>query len=116
MLVDQATDASLSSDAVLLKIDRFGQRFQRCRAVQETVRPVLVVVGLVLAQDLQQMGEPGLNRGDPVIRILFKARFSRSPIKARPPDVTGPRSRCPSVHDGRNDPVVTLEDQVVEVS
>jgi hypothetical protein len=27
MLVDQTTDASLSSDAVLLKIDRFGQRF-----------------------------------------------------------------------------------------
>jgi hypothetical protein len=44
ILVDQTTDADLSSDAVLLKIDRFGQRFQRRRAVQETVRPVLVVV------------------------------------------------------------------------
>ncbi len=39
ILVDQATDASPPSDAVPLKIDRFGQRFQRCRAVQETVRP-----------------------------------------------------------------------------
>ncbi len=56
ILVDQATDASLSSDAVLLKIDWFGQWFQWCRAVQETVRPVLVVVGLVLVQDLPQMG------------------------------------------------------------
>ena len=27
----------------------------------------------------------------------------------------GARSRLPSVHDGRNDPVVTLEDQVVQV-
>jgi hypothetical protein len=42
ILVDQTTYASLSPDAVLLKIDRFGQRFQRRRAVQETVRPVLV--------------------------------------------------------------------------
>ena len=31
ILVDQTTGASLPSDAVLLKIDRFGQRFQRCR-------------------------------------------------------------------------------------
>jgi len=35
ILVDQTTDASLSSDAVLLKIGRFGQRFQRRRAVQK---------------------------------------------------------------------------------
>jgi hypothetical protein len=45
----------VSSDAVLLKIDWFGRRFQRRRPVQETVRPVLVVVGLVIAQDLPQM-------------------------------------------------------------
>jgi hypothetical protein len=51
----QATDASLSSDAVLLKISRFKQRFQRRGAVQGAVRPVLVVVGLVLAQDPPQM-------------------------------------------------------------
>jgi hypothetical protein len=56
ILVDQTTDASLSSDAVLLKIDGFGQRFQRCRRVQGAVRPVLVMVVLVLAQDLLQMG------------------------------------------------------------
>jgi len=43
ILVDQTTDASLSPDAVLLKIDRCRQRFQRRRAVQETVRPVLVI-------------------------------------------------------------------------
>ena len=29
ILVDQTTEANLSSDAVLLKIDWFGQRFQR---------------------------------------------------------------------------------------
>jgi hypothetical protein len=29
IFVEQATDTSVSSDAVLLKIDRFGQRFQR---------------------------------------------------------------------------------------
>ena len=46
----------VSSDAVLLKIDRFGQRFQRRGAVQGAVRPVLIVVGLVLAQDPPQMG------------------------------------------------------------
>jgi hypothetical protein len=35
ILVDQATDASVSSDAVLVKVDWFGQRFQRRGAVQE---------------------------------------------------------------------------------
>jgi hypothetical protein len=47
--------ASLPSDAVLLKIDRFGQRFQRRCGAQGTVGPVLIVVGLVLTQDLPQM-------------------------------------------------------------
>jgi hypothetical protein len=56
VFVDQAADASLSSDVVLVEVGRFGQRFQRRSAVQRPVRPVLVVVGLVLAQDLQQMG------------------------------------------------------------
>src|ERR1022692_4730924 len=56
IFVDQATGANVSSDAVLLKIDRFGQRFQRRGAVQGAVRPMLIVVGLVLAQDLPQMG------------------------------------------------------------
>jgi hypothetical protein len=55
IFVDLATDASVSSDAVMLKIDRFEQRFQRRGAVQGAVRPVLIVVGLVLAQDLPQM-------------------------------------------------------------
>jgi hypothetical protein len=55
VLVDQATGASLSPDAVLLRIDRFGQRFQRRRRVEETVRPVLVMVVLVIEQDLLQM-------------------------------------------------------------
>jgi hypothetical protein len=51
IFVDQATGASVFLDAVLLKIDRFGQRLQRRGAVQGAVRPVLVVVALVLAQD-----------------------------------------------------------------
>ena len=33
-----------------------GQRFQRRGAAQKAVRPVLIVVGLVLAKDLPQMG------------------------------------------------------------
>src|ERR1035441_10737768 len=55
IFADQATGASVSSDAVLLKIDRLGQRFQRRGAVQEAVRPVLVMVALVVAQDPPQM-------------------------------------------------------------
>jgi hypothetical protein len=34
IFVDQTSDASLSSDAVLLKIDRFGKWLQRGNAVQ----------------------------------------------------------------------------------
>jgi hypothetical protein len=49
------TDAGPSSDAALLKIDRFGERFQRRSGVQRPVRPVLIVVDLVLMQDLPQM-------------------------------------------------------------
>jgi hypothetical protein len=56
ILVDQPTDTSLSSDAALTEIDRLGQRFQRRGAAQGAVRPVLIVVDLVLAQDLPQMG------------------------------------------------------------
>src|ERR1035441_9283327 len=48
--------ASVFSDAVLLQIDRVGQRCQRRGAVQGAVRPMLVVVGLVVAQDPPQMG------------------------------------------------------------
>jgi hypothetical protein len=55
IFVDQATDARLSSDAVLTEIDRLGERFQRRGAVQGAVRPVLIVVDLVLAQDPPQM-------------------------------------------------------------
>jgi hypothetical protein len=51
---DRGTSVSLSSDAVLLKIDRFGQRFQRRGAVQGAVRAVLIVVGFVLVQDPPQ--------------------------------------------------------------
>jgi hypothetical protein len=56
IFVDQAASASLSSDAVVVEVDWFGQRFQRRGAVQGAVRPVLIVVGLVLAQDPSQMG------------------------------------------------------------
>ena len=55
IFVDQATGASVSSDAVLLKMDRFGQRFQRRSAVQRAVRPMLIMVGLVVAQQPPQM-------------------------------------------------------------
>src|ERR1017187_4712849 len=55
IFVDQATGASVPSDAGLLKIDRVGQRFQRRGAVQGAVRPVLIVMSLVLAQDSPQM-------------------------------------------------------------
>jgi hypothetical protein len=47
---------SLFPDAVQVEVDRLGQRFQRRGAVQGAMRPVLIVVGLVLAQDLSQMG------------------------------------------------------------
>ena len=52
IFIDQATDASVTSDAVLLKIDRFGQWCQQRGAVQRPVRPV---VDLVLAQDALEM-------------------------------------------------------------
>jgi hypothetical protein len=55
IFVDLATDASVSSDAVLLKIDRSGQRFQRRGAVQGAVRPVLIMVGLAGVQDVPQV-------------------------------------------------------------
>ena len=46
---------SLPSDAVPVEIDRFGQGFQRRGRVQGTVRPVLIMVDLVRAQDPPQM-------------------------------------------------------------
>ena len=55
IFVDQAADASVSSDAVLVEIDRFRQRLQRRGAVQGAVRPVLIMVDLVVAQDPPQM-------------------------------------------------------------
>ena len=55
IFVDQATDASMSADAILLKIDRFGQRSQRRGTVQRAVRPMLVMVDLVFAQDPPRM-------------------------------------------------------------
>jgi hypothetical protein len=39
---DRATGASVPSDAVLLKIDRFGQRFQRRGTVQGAMWPMLM--------------------------------------------------------------------------
>jgi hypothetical protein len=56
IFADQATGASPPSDLVLLKIDRYGPRFQRRGCLQGAVRPVPVVVVLVLAQELPQMG------------------------------------------------------------
>jgi hypothetical protein len=54
IFVDQATDARLSSDAVLTEIDRLVERLRRRGAAQRAVRPVLIVVDLVLAQDPPQ--------------------------------------------------------------
>jgi hypothetical protein len=45
----------VSSDTALLKIDRFREWFQRRSGVQRPVRPVLIVMVLVLAQDPPQM-------------------------------------------------------------
>ena len=73
ILVDQATDASLPSDAVLLKIDRFGQRFERCGAVQGAAGLVLVTLGLVLAQDLPQMALIPGGAGDGVEGLVAVA-------------------------------------------
>jgi hypothetical protein len=56
VFVDQPTDMSPSSDAVLVEVDRLGKWLQWRCAVQGAVRPVLIVVGLVLAQDLPQVG------------------------------------------------------------
>ena len=55
IFVDQATGASLPSDAVLVEIELFGKRFQWRSAVQRPVRPVLIVVSLVFAQDSPQV-------------------------------------------------------------
>src|ERR1022692_912311 len=56
ILVDQPTDASLSSDAVQVEIGRLGQWLQRRGAMQGPVRPVLIVVRPVVVQNLPQMG------------------------------------------------------------
>ena len=55
IFVDQATDARPSSNAVLTEIDRPRERFQRRGAVQGAMRPMLVMVAVVLAQDPPQM-------------------------------------------------------------
>ena len=98
ILVDQTTDASLSPDAVLLKIDRFGRRFQRRRAVQETVRPVLVMVILVIVQDLLQMAlvpdkgavqELASASPDPAFGNRVGPHRQRHPIRMIGTDVVG---------------------------
>ncbi len=63
----------VSSDAVLLKIDRFGQRFERCGAVQGAAGLVLVTLGLVLAQDLPQMALIPGGAGDGVEGLVAVA-------------------------------------------
>src|SRR5437016_4523171 len=55
-IVDQVSDPSVCSDAVLVEVGRSGQWFQWRCAGQGAVRAVLVVAGLVLAQDPPQMG------------------------------------------------------------
>jgi len=98
ILVDQTTGASLSPDAVLLKIDRFRQRSQRRRVVQETVRPVLVMVILVIAQDLLQMAlvpdkgavqELASASPDPAFRISVAPHRQLHPIRMIGTGVSG---------------------------
>jgi hypothetical protein len=56
IFVDQTTGTSLFSDAVLVEINWLGQGFQRRGCAQSAVGAVLIVVGLVLAQDPPQVG------------------------------------------------------------
>jgi len=56
IFVDQTTDTSLFSDAVLVEINWLGQGFQRRGCAQSAVGAVLIVVGLVLGEDLSQVG------------------------------------------------------------
>jgi hypothetical protein len=56
IFVDQTTDTSLLSDAVLVKINWLGQGFQRRGCAQSAVGAVLIVVGLVLGEDPPQVG------------------------------------------------------------
>ena len=71
---------SLPSDAVPVEIDRFGQGFERRGLVQGTVRPVLIMVDLVRAQDPPQMDlvpdkgavqELAQASADPALAIAF---------------------------------------------
>jgi hypothetical protein len=59
VFVDHATGVSASSDAVLIEIDLFGQRFQRRGAVQGAVRPVLIVVDSYSRRIRHQLTLPG---------------------------------------------------------
>ena len=54
-MIKPPTQAGAFSYAVLVEGDRLRQWFQRGGCVQGAVRPVLIVVGLVLAQDPPQM-------------------------------------------------------------
>src|SRR4029077_7957839 len=56
IFVDQATDTSPFSDAVLVEVNWLGQGFRRRGCAQSAVGAVLIVVGLVLAQDPPQVG------------------------------------------------------------
>jgi hypothetical protein len=56
IFADQTADTSPLSDAVLVEINWLGQRFQRRGCAQSAVGAVLIVVGLVLAQDPPQVG------------------------------------------------------------
>jgi len=56
IFVDQAAGTSPFSDAVLVEVNWLGQGFQRRGCAQSAVGAVLIVVGLVLAQDPPQVG------------------------------------------------------------
>jgi hypothetical protein len=98
IFVDQAADASLSSDAVLGEIDRLGQWLQRRCCVQGAVRPVLIVMSLVLAQDLPQMG---LVPDQGAIQELAPASTEPSVRRSRSCGASG---RCPARSGSRRRP------------
>ena len=119
IFVDRATDASVFSYAVLVEAGRLRQRFQRCGCVQETVRPVTMVMGLVLAQDPPQMvlvpdegAGPRARGGIPRSSVQRSRSSGRPDVAAHGPDagageggVEGSREVRAAVADHELDPI-----------
>jgi hypothetical protein len=81
IFVDQAIDASVSSDAVLVEVDRLGQPFQRRGTVQRAVWPVLRF-GMSWRSSAPESGSAGCRRSGEMLeaavgRLTVVARHSR---------------------------------------